>query len=156
MFADIENRGLTETGPENAVPACKAWEQVQFNRYWLVVPHYGILKADAWPMWIEFLAFWQRHPRKIAKVKAWQAWLKTQPVLADVLKALEWQVECEQWIRDEGQAIPYPGTYLNQFRWEDERPDCGSRVHDISVYRVPAKRYTADGELIEGEEDVSE
>ena len=37
-----------------------------------------------------------------------------------VLKAIEAQKHSAQWQRDNGQYIPYPATWLNQGRWEDE------------------------------------
>lgn len=148
VFADDKDRGLT-SGPEKLLgPAPEDLEVVAFRRYWSIVPHYAISKTEAWPMWLEFLAFWEAYPRKTAKPPAWKAWLKSQPVLADVLKAISWQVECEQWVKEDGTFIPMPATYLNQLRWEDECP-ADLRDEVAPVVPIDAKRYTADGELIE-------
>ena len=146
-----ENRGLTEEPEEVPGPAWEDPRAAAFRRYWSIVPHYGILRVDAQKMWIDFLEFWGAYPRKTAKPPAWKAWLKMQPVLAEALKALRWQVQSPQWLKDDGQSIPYPATYLNQLRWEDECP-ADLRDEVAPVVSIDAKRYTADGELIEGGE----
>jgi hypothetical protein len=53
---------------------------------------------------------------------ALKSWLKTKARIDDVLQALAWQKESDQWRRSDGQFIPNPATYLNQGRWQDERP----------------------------------
>jgi len=68
----------------------------------------------------EFLTFWEYYPNKTGKKDALKSWLKEKPLLDNVLKALSWQVEQEQWKKDGGKFIPNPSTYLNQHRWEDE------------------------------------
>jgi hypothetical protein len=67
-----------------------------------------------------FNEFWNFYPKKIGKDKAETSWLKIKPNTDDVLKALAWQKESDQWTRDDGQFIPLPATYLNQGRWKDE------------------------------------
>jgi hypothetical protein len=39
-----------------------------------------------------------------------------------MLRALSWQRAQDQWTKDGGQYIPNPATWLNQKRWEDEKP----------------------------------
>lgn len=69
---------------------------------------------------VDFLAFWHVYPRKVGKLAAWEEWRRLAPKLDDVLAALAWQRETDQWLRDGGQFIPHPRTYLHQGRWEDE------------------------------------
>lgn len=69
----------------------------------------------------DFLKFWQAYPRKIAKGKAWDAWRKRKPNLGKCLTALEWQTKCEQWTKENGQFVPYPASYINASRWDDEQ-----------------------------------
>jgi len=71
----------------------------------------------------DFETFWQAYPKKVAKRMAWKVWEKQQPPLQDVLIALSWQREQDQWAKDGGQFVPHPTTYLNQGRWEDEKPE---------------------------------
>jgi hypothetical protein len=73
---------------------------------------------------LDFLSFWKAYPRKVAKPEAWKAWKKlngTRPSISEILKAIEEQKNSPQWIRDGGQFIPYPATWINQGRWTDER-----------------------------------
>ena len=69
----------------------------------------------------DFLTFWKAYPRKVGKLAAIKAWLRQKPPIDAVLAALEWQRGDEQWVKDGGQFIPHPSTYLNNRRWEDER-----------------------------------
>lgn len=69
-----------------------------------------------------FDVFWTAYPRKVARPTAKKAWDKATPPLDRVLAALAWQCLTEQWRKEGGQYIPHPSAYLNQRRWEDERP----------------------------------
>ena len=64
----------------------------------------------------EFESFYLSYPRKVAKPQAKKAWTKNKCVLAEVLPALEQQKKT--W--KDPQFVPYPATWLNQRRWEDE------------------------------------
>ena len=70
-----------------------------------------------------FDRFWVAYPRHQGKETARKAWAKIRPddaLLAEMLAALERQRASDQWRRDGGQFIPYPATWLNGRRWEDE------------------------------------
>ena len=67
-----------------------------------------------------FVLFWTIYPKKVGKEAAYKAWKKLKPNTDAVLKALGWQVDSEQWLKDAGQFVPNPATYLNQGRWKDE------------------------------------
>lgn len=70
-----------------------------------------------------FERFWQTYPRKVAKVQALKAWSKLKPneeLLNVILSALEREKQSFQWRKDNGQFIPYPATWLNGRRWEDD------------------------------------
>jgi hypothetical protein len=73
----------------------------------------------------EFLEFWSAYPRKDDKKKSFQAWIKHNPPIDEVLKTLEWQKETEQWTKNNGQFIPLGETYINGARWEAEQTDTG-------------------------------
>jgi hypothetical protein len=72
--------------------------------------------------WEGFEEFWTAYPRKTAKSDALKAWNKIKPNLINVLNALDWQRKSEDWTKDSGQYIPYPASYLNSKRYEDEKP----------------------------------
>ncbi len=70
-----------------------------------------------------FNRFWQAYPKHKAKQTALKAFKKLnvdESLLEIMLKAIEQQKQSPQWQRDNGQYIPYPATWLNQRRWEDE------------------------------------
>jgi len=67
-----------------------------------------------------FEQFWNHYPKKVGKAAANKSWTKNKPNIDDVLKALEWQKESDQWNKKDGQFIPNPATYINQKRWLDE------------------------------------
>ena len=72
-----------------------------------------------------FNQFWDSYPKHIAKQSAVKAFEKLKPdekLLEAMLKAIARQKESKQWEKDGGAFIPYPATWLNQRRWEDELP----------------------------------
>lgn len=73
----------------------------------------------------DFDRFWDAYPKKVGKEAAKRAWKRLKEpheILNQILEALVWQRESEQWLKNNGQFIPNPTTYLNQGRWLDERP----------------------------------
>lgn len=70
-----------------------------------------------------FEEFWEAYPRKIGKKEARERWDKANfPSLEFVLKAIERQKQSMQWKADNGKYIPYPSSWLNKERWNDELP----------------------------------
>lgn len=74
-----------------------------------------------------FEGFWRMYPLKKSKQAAIRAWDSLHPddrLLAVMGRALQRQLASPEWqrkIREEGgQGIPYPATWLNGRRWEDE------------------------------------
>lgn len=67
-----------------------------------------------------FAQFWKLYPKKVGKVKAEKAWRKLKPdaALAQLIIA---DLKTRAWATDP-QFIPYPSTFLNGKRWEDQ-PD---------------------------------
>lgn len=72
-----------------------------------------------------FDAWWAQWPRKVAKAEALAAWRKLAPdaeLAARMVAAVLVQAASEPWRRDGGMFIPYPATWINGRRWEDELP----------------------------------
>ncbi len=70
-----------------------------------------------------FALFWQAYPKKKAKSDARKAWLKLRPseeLLKVILDAIAAQKKSTDWLKDGGQFIPYPSTWLNRGQWMDE------------------------------------
>jgi hypothetical protein len=74
------------------------------------------------PTTANFNEFWSAYPKKMAKSNAERAWDKIRPDLQSVLTALSWQTKLEDWTKENGKFIPFPATYLNSRRYEDEKP----------------------------------
>jgi hypothetical protein len=71
----------------------------------------------------KFAQFWDIYPKKKNKQGALKAFEKIAPnddLLQIILNAINEQCKTEQWIKDKGQYIPLPSTFLNNKRWEDE------------------------------------
>lgn len=75
-----------------------------------------------------FDTFWDEYPNRKGKPKAREAFKKAikKTTLETMLSAIQKQKHSSQWTRDNGQYIPYPATWLNQERWEDEVDTNGS------------------------------
>ncbi len=71
---------------------------------------------------MEFEEFWKAYPRKIGKGAAVKAWSRAirKTTLAVILAAIANQRRSSQWVKDDGQFIPHPSTWLNAGRWDDE------------------------------------
>lgn len=84
-----------------------------------------------------FEAFWERYPRKIARANVLKAWMKLKPnaeLVAKIMQSVAYHCVCADWVKDDGQFIPHPATWLNGKRWEDEVRHAGN------VRQFPVKR----------------
>ena len=80
----------------------------------------------------EFETFWDKYPNKTGKGKAFDSWKKLKPSINLVISSLNWQIKSKEWLKDDGQYIPHPTTYLNQKRWEDS-----PKNDDPKIWSVP-------------------
>lgn len=71
----------------------------------------------------DFAAFWSAYPRKVNKQGAMKAFGKINVPVEVLLKALENHKRSAQWVKDGGEFIPHPTTWLNQRRWEEDLPE---------------------------------
>jgi uncharacterized protein YdaU (DUF1376 family) len=70
-----------------------------------------------------FEKFWSAYPRKTAKAEALKSFTKIAPddeTLERMLAAVNRSKQSTDWLKDNGQFVPFPSTWLNQRRWEDE------------------------------------
>jgi 5-methylcytosine-specific restriction endonuclease McrA len=77
-----------------------------------------------------FAEFWKAYPRKVGKDAAAKAFAKRRPttaLLAQMLEAITRQRDSPQWIREGGQFIPHPATWINEGRWQDDTADVPDR-----------------------------
>lgn len=81
-----------------------------------------------------FNAFWLRYPNRTAKKDAQKAWTKLNPSRALQTKMFAAIEDQKRWrelgaLRREWRpSWPYPATWLNNERWEDELPGLRGRM----------------------------
>lgn len=103
-----------------------------------------------------FDEFWAAYPRKQGKGAALKAWQKIHPD-AQLHQAIIESVKAHaknnpQWLKDNGQYIPNPSTWLNQRRWEDEKPKETHAAHSKSSFnteeieKLVIEKYSRIGE----------
>lgn len=91
---------------------------------------------------IEFDQWWAEYPKKKTKKKARELYVKlyTAGKLPDLLTHIQlirsWK-KSQEWKKDGGQFIPYPTTWLNGERWEDELQEEVQRVEIDKQSEVP-------------------
>lgn len=100
-------------------------------------------RAEARAVSDEFLdnfdGFWAIYPRRQAKKEAQKAWMKIKPdaaLVQCIIESVERWKSSPEWQRDGGRFIPYPASFLNGQRWEDELPP----TSPVSEARVPSDR----------------
>lgn len=72
-----------------------------------------------------FKAFWAIYPKRSARQKAAEAWVKLDPdeqLQGLIVKAVLAQAKGDGWRKNAGQFVPLPATWLNAHRWTDEIP----------------------------------
>lgn len=87
---------------------------------------------------VGFDEFWKAYPKKVAKPAAIKAWAKLNPndeTFRKILESVKTQSASPDWLKDGGQFIPYPATYLNGRRWED-------------VFELPETKETLEAKLL--------
>jgi hypothetical protein len=91
-----------------------------------------------------FDAFWDAYPKKKAKDDARRAWDKRRPddaLLGAMLHALRVQKQSDDWLKNKGQYIPLPATWLNGARWTDETAidlATGAELSETARYNLAA------------------
>ena len=73
-----------------------------------------------------FEEFYNSYPKKRARSDVEKWFKKNKPsneLFEKIMKSLEVFKKSDDWLKSNGQFIPYPRTWLNQKRWEDEIPE---------------------------------
>jgi len=71
----------------------------------------------------KFAHFWIAYPKKKSKGQAEKAFNAIKPneqLLETILSSIEQAKTSDEWLKDGGQYIPYPATWLRAKGWEDE------------------------------------
>lgn len=72
-----------------------------------------------------FAEFWKEYPKKSAKSEAQKAFKKVATEYESLMAGLLLHKNTDDWKKENGKFIPYPATWLNQRRWEDELNNTG-------------------------------
>lgn len=78
-------------------------------------------ESETWET--QFEKFYKKYPRKVKKQEVKKWFEKNKPsseLFSSIIDSLEQFRGCKDWLKENGQYIPYPNTWLNQKRWEDE------------------------------------
>lgn len=70
-----------------------------------------------------FAEFYDSYPKKKDRYKAEAAWKKLKPdevLFAEVMGGLDRAKQSHDWLKENGKYIPYPASWLNGRRWEDD------------------------------------
>ena len=105
-----------------------------------------------------FALFWQEYPRKAAKAAALKAWQKLNPspeLVERILAHVREHKRSPDWIKDGGQFVPHPATFLNGRRWEDDiPPDTGpGMAYHGYQERTGHKRLEDTGTVVDLDQD---
>jgi len=95
--------------------------------------------AQASPSLAGFDSFWKAYPRKVGKPAAFKVYKRltgdrTTIGPLNILTGLKRWMQTEQWQKEGGQFTPYPATFLNQRRWEDEPPKQESLSEQLEAH----------------------
>lgn len=84
-------------------------------------PPTGVKKKSANA--VAFARFWDEYPKKRSKGQAERAFAKLhvhEQLLSRILAGLQRAKTSRDWMKDGGQFIPHPATWLNARGWEDD------------------------------------
>ncbi len=92
-----------------------------------------------------FNQFWKEYPRRASKAAARKAWDKLKPsdeLFSQIITAVKFQKQTDQWQKDNGKYIPHPATWLNGQRWEDDvaHEDADDVIRTIGFNEVSKER----------------
>jgi hypothetical protein len=82
-----------------------------------------------------FLTFWSMYPNKKNKGAAFRAFKKIKPTEYPAIKSgLIAAKESPEWIKDNGQFIPHPSSWLNARGWEDEITESKNTIFNLEEF----------------------
>lgn len=93
-----------------------------------------------------FDKFWKAYPKRKDKKRAYKAFMKIKPddkLLEKMLSCIEREKQSLDWLKDNGQYIPYPSSWLNGERWNDEDITDTVTIIDNKPKAVPTVKNVA-------------
>ncbi len=82
-----------------------------------------------------FMKFWTAYPKKQKRKGAYKIWKdrKLSKVVDKILQDVSQRRLTQDWMKEGGQFIPLPTSYLNQERWHDESKGIMTPQQEIEV-----------------------
>ena len=96
--------------------------------------------------------FYRMYPKKKAKPAAEKAWIKLNPsmeLFEQMLKALDWQKKQPDWLKENGQFVPLPASWLHGKRWLDEQPAATPEPTDSIISCVTPEQSAGIRQILE-------
>lgn len=125
----------TDTGQMSATEADKKQTRVRVERESIntPIPPEGVEPEG----FARFWASWPQHFRKAAKDQCRRKWdAKGCEAMSDfVVAAVQRAKASPEWLKDSGQFIPAPLTWLNQGRWDAPAPVNGHAPVGLEAFR---------------------
>ena len=144
-----ENKSYTLAETERQLPVDGSLTQVRLGKVSINNKKENIIKEKD----EKFEKFYKAYPRKVGKANVEKWFNKNKPnnELFDLMmRKLEMFKKSPDWLKQNGQFIPYPTTWLNQKRWEDELEiDQKTLIQDTQDYTVFETRDMTDDEYAE-------
>lgn len=101
-----------------------------------------IMKEQGYVQWFD--EFYKQYPKKKSKADAEKAWRSLKPdkeLFNNIISAIGVQKKSREWLKDGGQFIPLPATWIRGRRWEDaQRVDIEDESDPNSEYQKKLAR----------------
>lgn len=103
----------------------------------------------------EFVAFWDKYPKKVSRKAALKAWQTANPgldLVVVIMQALD--RHCGKWAGKDESFIPHASTWLNGERWVDELPKekqqdmTAAPIYKNWPYNTPTNRKESHEEYV--------
>lgn len=78
-------------------------------------------KSNGWAA--EFDLFWNHYPKRMGKktaIKAWKETAEDRPPIDVLIVKVDELATSRDWMKDKGQFVPHPATWLRRGGWDDE------------------------------------
>jgi len=105
-----------------------------------------------------FIKFWDHYPRKVAKKDAAKAFAKLNPdpeLLELIITKIDKSKLTDAWTKQNGEFIPYPATWLNSCRWEDQEPQTQQPTQTTPPVKKPTKHCDKCDQMVDDTVDYN-
>lgn len=127
---ELHAGSIAQASNKHAIKQCQSHSQLREDSSLIDLPNTVsippllVCAPIVAPVTSPFEKFWEVYPKKRSKAQAEKAWQKAKldSALETILLAVTAQKLWHDWIKDGGQFIPYPATWLNARGWLNQ-PD---------------------------------